>query len=368
MTLIQQSPPLLPTPPAPQHNPGTRPGREWRRVGAIAPRLVAPVALAAILLGFGMLSPVFLTAGNLAGVLGQMAILSLVAIGMTIVVRAGGIDLSIGVAVDLAALASAALIADGYRAWVAIAAGLLFGLLVGAVNAALIVGLRIPPFLATLSVWFIGTSVQQLLTGGGAPIYLSKPRVPIEFALLGRGYLLDVDGVIVSAALVALVIGVLLGATRWGRTVTVTGEQPTAARISGLRINRVTVSAYLLCSLVAGFAGVILASRTNGFVPGSGQAYLMDAIGAVFIGATLSRFSRVSVPGTLIGVLIFALLSNGMNLVGLSFFWQGLGRGVVLLAILLLGVLLSRNVPAGTGILARLLTRPAPRNATQSTD
>ncbi|GAA1867187.1 ABC transporter permease [Paeniglutamicibacter psychrophenolicus] len=338
------------------------------RLRAVAPRLIAPVALAAILLGFGLLSPVFLSVGNLAGVLGQMAILALVATGLTIVVRAGGIDLSIGVAVDLAALGAAALIADGYRAWVAIVVGLLFGLLVGAVNAALIVGLRIPPFLATLSVWFIGTSVQQLLTGGGAPIYLSKPRVPIEFALLGRGYLVDVDGVIVSAALVALVVGALLGATRWGRGVTVTGEQPTAARISGLRINRITASAYLLCSLVAGFAGVILASRTNGFVPGSGQAYLMDAIGAVFIGATLSRFSRVSVPGTMIGVLIFALLSNGMNLVGLSFFWQGLGRGVVLLAILLLGVLLTRNTPAGKGNLARFFTRPAPRATTTETD
>lgn len=366
MTLIHQTPLQRPTPPVPEQP--AAPSRPRLHLGDIAPRLIAPVALAAILLGFGMLSPAFLTAGNLAGVLGQMAILALVAIGMTIVVRAGGIDLSIGVAVDLAALGSAALIADGYRAWVAIAVGLAFGLVVGAVNAALIVGLRIPPFLATLSVWFIGTSVQQLLTGGGAPIYLSKPRVPIEFALLGRGYLLDVDGVIISALVAALLIGALLGATRWGRGVTVTGEQPTAARISGLRINRLTVSAYLLCSLVAGFAGVILASRTNSFVPGSGQAYLMDAIGAVFIGATLSRFSRVSVPGTLVGVLIFALLSNGMNLVGLSFFWQGLGRGVVLLAILLLGVLLSRNPPAGNGPLARLFSRPAPRSTTTTTN
>jgi ribose transport system permease protein len=346
--------------------PSVRPGRAGASgsVARVLPRLIAPLALAGILLVFSLLSPVFLSADNLLGVLGQMAILALVAVGLTVVVRAGGIDLSIGVALDLAALAAAALIADGYRAWVAIVAGLLFGLLVGAVNAALIVGLRIPPFLATLSVWFIGTSVQQLLTGGGAPIYLSKPRVPLEFALLGRGYVLDLDGVIVSAAAVAVVVALLLGRTRWGRAVTVTGEQPNAARISGLRVDRITVSAYLLCSLVAAFAGVILASRANGFVPGSGQAYLMDAIGAVFIGATLSRFGRVSVPGTLVGVLVFALLSNGMNLVGLSFFWQGLGRGVVLLAILLLGVLLSRGGNSGPGTLGRaafgrLFARPS---------
>ena len=341
-----------------QHGERVGPGRTDQLL-RLLPRLIAPVALAAILFIFSLLSPVFLTVDNLAGVLSQMAILALVAVGLTVVVRAGGIDLSVGVALDLAALAAAALIADGYRAWVAIIAGLVFGLLVGAVNALLVVGLRIPPFLATLSVWFIGTSVQQLLTGGGAPIYLSTPRVPIEFALLGRGYVVDLDGVVISAAIVAVVVAVLLGLTRWGRSVTAAGEQPSAARISGLRIHRLQISAYLLCSLVAAFAGVILASRTNGFVPGSGQAYLMDAIGAVFIGATLSRFGRASVPGTLVGVLIFALLSNGMNLIGLSFFWQGLGRGIVLLAILLLGVLLSRGDTARAGAIKRLFAKPA---------
>ncbi|QTG82112.1 ABC transporter permease [Arthrobacter crystallopoietes] len=350
----------------PVRNPRKAPGSEGSknydgaaaRASQVLPRLIAPVALAGILLTFSLLSPNFLVPGNLLSVLSQMAILALVAVGLTVVVRAGGIDLSIGVALDLAALGAAALIADGYRAWVAIAVGLFFGLLVGAVNAALIVGLKIPPFLATLSVWFIGTSVQQLLTGGGAPIYLSTPRVPIEFALLGRGYVLDLDGVVLTVAIVAVVVAVLLGLTRWGRAVTLAGEQPTAARISGLRVNRLSVSAYLLCSLVAAFAGVILAARTNGFVPGSGQAYLMDAIGAVFIGATLSRFGRVSVPGTLVGVLIFGLLSNGMNLIGLSFFWQGLGRGIVLLAILLLGVLLARN-SGRPGPFGRLLTPAA---------
>jgi len=307
--------------------------------------LIAPATLGLIVLTFSLLAPAFLTVGNLLGILGQVALLALVAVGLTVVVRAGGIDLSIGVALDLGALASAWLISDGYRAWVAVVGGLIFALAVGVVNAVLIVGLRIPAFLATLSVWFVGTSVQQLLTGGGAPIYLSAPRVPEGFAVIGRGYFLDIDAAVINAAVVAVALGLLLGITRFGRELTLTGEQPSAARISGLRITPLLVSAYLLCALTAGFAGVVLASRTNGFVPGSGQAYLMDAIGAVFIGATLSRFGRVSVPGTLVGVLIFALLNNGMNLIGLSFFWQGLGRGLVLLAILLLGVLLERRAP-----------------------
>jgi ribose transport system permease protein len=372
MNLTQERSTPAPTtpiglPPGPDAAAGTTRTVAARRAGALAPRLITPVALAGVLFVFGTMTPVFLTAGNLLGVLAQLSILGLVATGLTIAVRAGGIDLSIGVALDLSALAAAALIYDGYRAWVAIVAGLLFGLLVGAINAALIFLLRIPPFLATLSVWFIGTSVQQLLTGGGAPIYLSSRPIPEGFALLGHGWFLDaIDGTILILVLMALGTGLLLGATRWGRTVTMAGEQPTAAAIGGLRVRRLGASAYILCSLVAALAGVVLASRTTSFVPGSGQSYLMDAIGAVFIGATLSKFGRATVPGTLVGVLLFALLSNGMNLIGLSFFWQGLGRGVVLLAILVLGVVLTRRAGAPSPLEA-LFRRPPPRTQSAKT-
>lgn len=333
------------------------------RVQTLLPRLIAPVVLAGILLVFSVLSPVFFSADNLLGVLNQAAILALVATGLTVVVRAGGIDLSIGVALDLAALAAAAAIADGYRPWVAVTVGLLFGLAVGSVNSFLVVVLRIPSFLATLSVWFIGTSVQQLLTGGGAPVYLQRSQVPEAFALWGNGILLGVPIPLALTVLTAVVVHLSLDRTRWGRELTVTGEQRTASRIAGKRVSWLTVSAYLLGAGAAALGGVVLASRTYAFIPASGQLYVLDAIGAVFIGATLSRFGRVSVPGTLVGVLIFALLANGMNLVGLSFFWQGLGRGVALLVVLLLGVVLTRTgsaPPALRRLLAPPTSRPTP--------
>jgi ribose transport system permease protein len=315
----------------------------WQGATAALPRLIAPLVLAAIMLAFTVLTPTFLTADNLLAVLNQTAILALVAAGMTVVVRGGGIDLSIGVALDLAALAAAAAIADHYVPWVAVTVGLAFGLAVGLVNAFLVVVLRIPPFLATLSVWFIGTSVQQLLTGGGAPVYLVRSQVPEAFALWGNGNLLGIPLPVVAAVLVAGAVYLALDGTRWGRELTVTGEQPSASRISGKRVGALGASAYILAAGVAALAGVVLASRTYAFIPASGQLYVMDAIGAVFIGATLSKYGRVSVPGTMVGVLIFALLANGMNLVGLSFFWQGLARGLALLLVLLLGVLLARR-------------------------
>lgn len=340
--------------------------RERFRADVVLPRLIAPVVLAGILLVFSVLSPVFFSTDNLLGVLNQAAILALVAIGMTVVVRAGGIDLSIGVALDLAALAAAAAIADGYRPWVALIVGLAFGLTVGLVNAALIVLLHIPSFMATLSVWFIGTSVQQLLTGGGAPIYLQKSQVPEGFALWGNGTVLGLPIPLVLAVVAAGAVYLGLDRTRWGRELTVTGEQRTASRISGKRVSRLAVSAYVLGAALAALGGVVLASRTYAFIPASGQLYVMDAIGAVFIGATLSRFGRASVPGTLVGVLIFALLANGMNLIGLSFFWQGLARGVALLVVLLLGILLTRTTPVPPA-LRRLLTPSTTGPASPST-
>jgi ribose transport system permease protein len=143
----------------------------------------------------------------------------------------------------------------------------------------------------------------------------------------------------------------------------VSGEQPSASRISGKPVAGLSVSAYVLAAGVAALAGVVLASRTYGFIPASGQLYVMDAIGAVFIGATLSKYGRVSVQGTLVGVLIFALLANGMNLVGLSFFWQGLARGVALLLVLLLGVLLNRQRAASKKTTKAPATAPTERKA-----
>jgi ribose transport system permease protein len=206
-----------------------------------------------------------------------------------------------------------------------------------------------------LSVWFIGTSIEQVLTGGGAPIYLPKSAVPDGFAVLGNGTLGGIPIPVVVAIVVVLAGWIVLDRTRWGRVLTAAGEQPTVTRIAGRLTGLSLAGAYVLASALAALGGVILASRTYGFIPASGQLYVLDAIGAVFIGATLSRLGRPNLLGTMVGVLIFALLANGMNLIGLSFYWQGLARGLVLLAVLLTSVLLSRQRVARTGAPAAAL-------------
>jgi len=322
---------------------GARPGAERQRKRPRPAQLLAPLSLAAIVVTFGVLSENFLTGSNLQVVLASSALLALAAVAMTVVVRAGGIDLSVGVAVDLGAYGAAALVAAGYVPWVAVVGGLLCALVVGAVNAVLVTVVGIRPFLATLAVWLIGSSAQQLLTGGGAPIYLSRGETPDGFRVLGNGQVLGFDVPVAAALVGALVVAAALGATVWGRVLTAAGDQPSATRIAGGAAGPTTASAYLLAALVAGLAGVLLASKSSGFVPFSGQLYVLDAIGAVFIGATLSRTGRTSVVGSLVGVLIFTLLSNGMNLVALSAFWQDLARGLVLLAVLVAAAVLARR-------------------------
>lgn len=312
-------------------------------LAAALPRLLAPTLLLVLVVTFGMLSPNFLTVNNLVGVVNQYALLLLAAIAMTVIVRAGGIDLSVGVAIDLAALTTAFMLYDGFVAWFSIIFGILTGVLVGGVNAFLVVGLKIRPFMATLSIWFIGAGVQLVATDGGSPIYLSKSRTPEDFQYLSQGSVFGLAFPLLTAIAVLIVVWVLLERSSWGRVGTLAGDQPRATRIAGRRSSTALAGAWVIAGVIAAVAGILLAARSQGFVVNGGQAYLLDAIGAVFIGATLSRTGRPTLAGTAIGVLIFGIMANGMNLIGLSFHWQGLARGAVLLVILLLAAQLSRG-------------------------
>ena len=255
------------------------PVSESRR--ALAVRLLAPAAVVLLLAVFGASVPGYFASANLLNVASASALLLMAACAMTLVVRAGGIDLSIGIAIDLAALGATALIADGYVTWFAVLIGLGSGMLAGVVNAVLVIVLRIRAFLATLSVWFIGTSAQQLLTGGGAPIYLRRQETPDAFAAWGNATVLGIGTPVLLAIAVAVAVWLLLDRTRWGRVLTAAGEQPGATRIAGRRVGISLASAFVVAALIGALAGIALASRSYGYSPASGQLYVLDAIGAV---------------------------------------------------------------------------------------
>jgi len=297
--------------------------RPYWRWGPIA-------ALLVLFVFFSLATPTFFTVANLTSVaLNHVAILALVSLGMTLVVAAGGIDLSIGAAFDMACLGFIDVLAHGGGALPALAAALLGAAAVGLFNSIMIVGLRVPPFLATLGTLFIGESVQQLVTDGGTPVYLiSGPAIPI-FKLINASSL----WIVAVTALLALA---LFSASRFGRRVAVMGVGPEVARYSGLPVQRDTVLVMVLAALLAGVAGVVLSSSVQLYAPLSGNAYLMDAIGATFLGTTFSVSGRANVVGTLLGVLLLSIVTNGLILVGISIYWQQVGSGALIFLVLAL--------------------------------
>lgn len=287
--------------------------------------LTLPLVFALIVAVFAVQAPGFLSAGNLHSLLlNNFVLLAIVAIGMTYAVAAGGIDLSVGTALDFASFSFVVLLNGGHGWAVAATGALVAALLVGVFNAGLIAGLRISPFLATLGTLFIGTSAQQLLSDGGQPIYIAQGVKP---ELTGLIPLLIVLGL-------ARFYGLALARGRLGRELLAQGTQPLLAYYSGLSVRRIVTVVALATALACGVAGVLLSSTVSAYAPLSGNAFLLNAIGAVFIGTTLSRQGRANIPGTLLGVLFINVIANGLLLIGWNFYWQQVATGVLIFVVL----------------------------------
>lgn len=301
----------------------------------ISSRYALVLALVAVFAFFSLTTTTFLTPGNLQSILvNNFALLAVVSMGMTLAIAAGGIDLSVGTAIDIASLIFVSAVAAHVAIPLALLGALAGGLLVGAFNAALIAWLRITPFLATLGTLFIGQSVQQLSTSGGQPIYLITGHVPPAFRFIGHGTVLGIPFALIVVAASAAVFVTILGRSLFGRRVEALGAQPGVAWYSGLRVSRDTAWVYVLSGLVCAVAGIVLSCTVRAYVPLSGNAYLLNAIGATFLGTTFSKVGRPNVPGTLLGVLLLNIVANGLLLIGWNFYWQQVGTGVLIFLVL----------------------------------
>jgi ribose transport system permease protein len=304
--------------------------------GALA-RLALPAALISVFVIFAAISPGFLTTTNLVSILvNNFTLLAIVSIAMTVAVASGGIDLSLGTAMDFASFAFVTLVLQGQPVWLGLLAGLGAGAVVGAFNAVLISGIGVSPFLATLGSLFVGRSVQQLLTNGGNPVYLPPAGISEAFRFLGHGTTFGVPAPLVLALALALMTALILNASRFGRVILYAGVQAEIVRYSGIGVRGHIAVAYILASVIAAVAGLLLTSTVTVYIPNSGNAFTLNAIGAVFIGTTLSRLARPNVAGTAPGVLRLAVVSNGLLLSGLNFYWQQVGTGTLILAVLAL--------------------------------
>jgi ribose transport system permease protein len=316
-------------------------GSPWRRlqggrgIGAWLAQYSVLLAFAAVYAFFAASSPTFLTTANIVNVLvNNVALLAIVALGMTLVIASGGIDLSVGAAIDVSSMVFIMTMARGGTLAEGLLAALSAAAAVGVINALLITRLRISPFLATLGVLFIGQSIQQLATDGGQPIYLVSSAAAQLFSQIGHGRMLGVPLPLWILAACYICVYGALHHSRFGRYIYALGAQPGVAWYSGLRTGRDTAAAYVLCALLSGIAGIILSATVRSYVPLSGNAFLLDAIGATFIGTTVSVERRPTVVGTLIGVLLLGMVKNGLLLIGWNFYWQQVGTGVLILVVL----------------------------------
>ncbi|THF54067.1 ABC transporter permease [Allorhizobium terrae] len=284
---------------------------------------------------FANLAPGFLTGANLLSVLvNNVALLAIVSIAMTFAVASGGIDLSVGTAVDFASFAFISLVLAGVPVSVAVVFALLAGGTVGVLNGVLISIIGISPFLATLGTLFIGRSVQQLLTNGGNPVYLPQTSIPEAFSFIGHGRLAGVPVPLIVTLLLVLVTATLLAKSRFGRVLTATGIQASVVRYSGLSVSKTVAAAYVIAGLIAAVAGIVLTATVNVYIPSSGNAFMLNAIGATFIGTTIHPLRRPNVTGTVLGVLLLGLVSNGLLLSGLNFYWQQVATGALIFSVL----------------------------------
>ncbi len=279
----------------------------------------------------------FLSVGNLVNILEGNAILLILALAMTLVVASGGIDLSIGVALDFgAAFAMVALKEYGVSWQLAILVAVIGGVLIGLLNATLIVYMKVSPFLATLGTFFIGSSVERIYTNGGGPI--SFRRVAVEYRNLAVGNIGGIPTEIVIAFIIFILYFLFLERSILGKRIHAIGLQKSAALVSGINVNRYLFYTFLVGSGTCAIGGVILSANLRQFTPLAGYTYLLDSIGAVFIGASMHPRMRPNVPGTLIGVLFLGMVANGLNLMGLDFNLKAALSGIILVCALAISV------------------------------
>jgi ribose transport system permease protein len=323
---------------------GTRATRAGRRVAAGAVRAGSYLAFIAILAFFAWHVPFFLSVGNIGGVLGQSAILGVLAIGMTIVVIGGGsnvvtggIDLSIAATMGLSAAVYATLIANGFADWTAGAGALATGLAVGLVNAIAVTRLRIVPLLATLAVMNIVAGLELVVTQNT----VVPADTPFLSAISGYGpWSIPILAFILLAF--TFLAAVVVQYTPLGLRLYAVGEFPEAARASGLSVKRIVAGTYLASGLCGGVAGILSVAYLSGSTTGSGDM-LLSVVMTALLGVVFSGRLVPTIGGAFLSTLFVGFLINGFQLLNISSYWVSGVQGLLILAVVAATSILRRG-------------------------
>ncbi|PRW65400.1 ABC transporter permease [Actinopolyspora mortivallis] len=300
----------------------------WTRLrnsGAVS-GVAAAGALIVLFAVLSVVAPSFLTVDNLFNLASQTSVKAVMAVGVTMVIITGGIDLSVGSVAALSGVVGVLLMAEhGLNPLLGILGGLAVGATAGLVNGLLVSRVGLPPFIATLGMLSVARGVVLILTGAVAVF-----GAPDSFRLLGQGVLGPVPIPVLVIVLVAVVGHLVLTRTRLGRYAYVLGSNPEAARLSGVAVARHTTSVYVLSGVFAGLGGMIAASRINSGQPNFGEGLELDVIAAVVIGGASLFGGRGTVFGSLIGAFLVAVIRNGAVQLGIGTFYQNVLIGVII--------------------------------------
>ena len=305
-------------------------------------------ALIAIIVVFSMLSPYYFTLSNFLIMASHVAIYGLLAIGMLLVILNGGIDLSVGSTLGLSGVVAGYLM-QGVTlhsfgvvlyppVWAVVVLTCCLGAFVGLINGVLISYFKVPAFVASLGVLYVARGVALLMTNGLTFNNLGgRPELGNEgFNWLGFNRLFNVPiGVLVLATL-AILAGLMLSRTAFGRWLYASGGNPRAAELSGVPVRRVQITVYMLSGICASVAGLVLSSQLTSAGPTAGNTYELTAIAAVVIGGAALTGGRGTIRGTMLGAFVIGFLSDGLVIIGVSSYWQTVFTGaVIVLAVLL---------------------------------
>ncbi len=317
--------------------------KENKSIGAFLSEYGVFIALLILVVIISSISPEFRQPGNFLNLLRQASFNGLIAFGMTCVILSGGIDLSVGSTFALSAIVCAEMIGHGVPVIVAVPVALLVGVALGLISGLLVTKGRLQPFIATLITMTAYRGLAMILTDGKPISRLAESSGDsLLFKAMGKGNFIftfapdfKIPIPIIILVVVFAIMYFVLKHTVFGRRLYATGSNAKCAALTGVNINRVKMSVYAVSGFLSALAGLIMISRVDSAQPIMGTGYELDAIAAVALGGTSMNGGRGRIAGTIAGVLIIAVLNNGLNILGVTSYYQSVVKALVILVAVL---------------------------------
>ena len=304
--------------------------------------IIMLIAVVCVIIFFALMNKSFLSLENIKEIVMRVSVLAPIALGIMVVLIVKGIDLSPGTSIGLLGILGVSLIDKGAPLVGGLLFALFFAFVIGGLNGLLIARFNMNPFITTLAMMFIGMSMEKVLTQGGLPIYLYGDSS--GFDQIYRVSVGPVPLPILVFIITTVGLYILLKYTTYGRRLYASGMSIKGAVNAGIPVRKYFASAYIISSSLVFFSSMFIASKVRSGQPLVGQSYLWDAIGAAYLSTILSDTKRPNVVGTIIGVVFLAVITNGLTMLGLAFYWKTFSRGFLILFVLLASTIETKPV------------------------